>query len=148
MSTVLVDTNILLRLANPESDEHTISRVAVLKLRAQGVELALPIQVLVEFWVVATRPTTVNGLGWSVEQAHQSIDAFRTHFTILQETPDTLDRWIDLVTRAGIAGKRAHDARIAAVMLTAGVSELLTLNTDDFVGMPGITPLHPSKVAD
>lgn len=148
MRTVVLDTNILLRLANPESDEHTISRVAVLKLRAQGVELALPIQVLVEFWVVATRPTTVNGLGWNIERARQSIDAFRIHFTILQETPEALDRWIELVTRVGIAGKRAHDARIAAVMLAAGVGELLTLNTDDFIGMTGIVPVHPSIVAE
>lgn len=30
-------------------------------------------QVLVEFWVVATRPIAVNGLGWSAEQARTQI---------------------------------------------------------------------------
>jgi predicted nucleic acid-binding protein len=63
MRTVVLDTNILLRLANPESDEHMISRVAVLKLGAQGVELALPIQVLVEFWVVALHDFAGNVRG-------------------------------------------------------------------------------------
>jgi hypothetical protein len=71
-----------------------------------------------------------------------------SHFTILQETSEALDRWIELVTRVGIAGKRAHDARIAAVMLAAGVGELLTLNTDDFIGMTGIVPVHPSIIAE
>jgi predicted nucleic acid-binding protein len=86
-------------------------------------------------------------LGTSPEFARTSIDAFAGHFRLLVETRDAFERWRVLVTDAKIQGKRAHDARIAAVMLSAGVTELVTLNTDDFQNMPGLVVRHPSTVA-
>jgi hypothetical protein len=34
----------------------------------QGGECFLTPQVLIEFWVVATRPLEVNGLGWTTQK--------------------------------------------------------------------------------
>jgi hypothetical protein len=67
MSTVVLDTNILLRLANPAAPEHEVCRNAVTVPADAGNTLATAAQVLVEFWVLATRPTDVNGLGWTPE---------------------------------------------------------------------------------
>ena len=33
-------------------------------------------------------------------------------------------------------------------MLTSGISHILTLNPNDFSGVPGITIVHPQKVLD
>jgi hypothetical protein len=65
----------------------------------------------------------------------------------LAETGDAFDQWLALVTTAEIAGKREHDARIAAVMLSSGVSELVTLNTGDFQKLPSLVVRHPPTVA-
>jgi hypothetical protein len=51
-----------------------------------------------------------------------------------------------LVTAQDIKGKKAHDARFAAAMLTHGVANLLTFNPDDFKSYSNITLVHPSDV--
>jgi predicted nucleic acid-binding protein len=147
MSTVVLDTNILLRLANPAAKEHDVCRGAFTRLVDAGNTLATASQILVEFWVVATRPTDVNGLGWSPDFARTSVDAFAEQFRLLVETREACERWRTLVTEGKIQGKRAHDARIAALMLSSGVTELVTFNTDDFQNMPGLVVRHPSTVA-
>jgi hypothetical protein len=40
----------------------------------RGYECVITAQVLIEFWVVATRPIEVNGLGWSVEKTRAKIN--------------------------------------------------------------------------
>lgn len=147
VSKVVLDTNILLRLANPAAAEHEVCRTAVTRVVEAGNTLATAPQILVEFWVVATRPVDVNGLGWSPEFTRASIDAFATQFELLIETREAFNRWRALVSDTKIQGKRAHDARIAAVMLTSGVTELVTLNTDDFKNMPDLVVRHPAAVA-
>jgi hypothetical protein len=59
----LVDTNILTRLAEPGHAMHQPTLDAVKSLGRQGHKLRIVAQNLYEFWVVGTRPTTVNGLG-------------------------------------------------------------------------------------
>ncbi|MGB0560278.1 MAG: hypothetical protein ACPGVO_00545 [Spirulinaceae cyanobacterium] len=46
----------------------------------------------------------------------------------------------------GISGKRSHDIRLVAVMLAAGVERVLTLNPQDFRGLPEIEAVHPLEV--
>lgn len=62
---VLLDTNILLRLAVPVHPMHLVARHAVIKLQANGDRLVLVPQNIYEYWVVATRPIPNNGLGFS-----------------------------------------------------------------------------------
>ncbi len=64
------------------------------------------------------------------------------------ETSQIFSSWCALVTDNQIKGKRTHDARIVAVMLTSGISHILSLNPNDFSGVPGITIVHPKKVLD
>lgn len=53
---MLLDTNILLRMAQPRSPHHQTAIHAVLELHQRGVHLFLVPQILYEFWVVATHP--------------------------------------------------------------------------------------------
>ena len=97
---LLIDTNVLLRLADDQSPEHSTAEIAVEYFLARNITLFISIQVLVEFWAVATRPDSVNGLGWSTATVAEKIRALRGQFPILAETPDVLDRWFELVPAA------------------------------------------------
>ncbi len=71
--TMLIDANVLLRLAVKADPQHRLAAEAILKLDQADIELCLVPQVLYEYWVVATRPLDVNGLGLSIDEARDSI---------------------------------------------------------------------------
>jgi predicted nucleic acid-binding protein len=56
----LLDTNILLRASDRASPRYYDSVNAVASLIAQGHECVITAQILIEFWVVATRPIEVK----------------------------------------------------------------------------------------
>ncbi len=146
MTAWLLDTNILLRLAEQNAPEHPQVRAAVTALMARGDELHLAPQALIEFWVVATRPVLVNGFGWEPATTAAAMGGLLRQFPILDEGPSVFAIWLQLVS-TGIRGKRAHDMRLAAVAIANGVSHILTLNTADFTGIPGIVQMHPNAIA-
>jgi predicted nucleic acid-binding protein len=118
------------------------------QLLARNNQLYITSQNIIEFWVVATRPTTVNGFGWNIKQTLEEIEQILHQFPQLQETPQIFTYWLNLVTTYQIAGKRVHDARLVAVMLTHGVTHLLTLNPDDFRNISGIVVVHPQAISE
>jgi predicted nucleic acid-binding protein len=146
VTSVLVDTNVLLRLVERSAPEHGVVLAAIEKLAARGTTLVLAPQVLVEFWVVATRPVDVNGFGWEPPVVAKAIASLCQRFTVLSEGPELFDRWRSLVEAKGVRGKNAHDARLAAIALVHGVAEILTLNVADFVRFDGVATVHPSTV--
>jgi predicted nucleic acid-binding protein len=146
MTCYLLDTNILLRASDPSSPSYTLAVEAVSRLLSQGDECVITAQVLIEFWVVATRPVAVNGLGWSVEQTSHKIQQLLAQFPLLEETPQIFTNWLEVVTTAQVMGKRTHDARLLAIMLANGVTHLLTLNPSDFNSAANITIVHPQEL--
>jgi predicted nucleic acid-binding protein len=142
----LLDTNVVVRLMEPSAPEHVTVADAVRRLVRDGHLLALAPQILTELWVVATRPADANGFGWSTTKTAEVIAHLRARFAVLDDGPAAFERWLDLVRAGEVRGKRAHDARIAAVMLSHDISHVLTLNTSDFEGLPGITAIHPAAV--
>jgi predicted nucleic acid-binding protein len=146
VSTYLLDTNVVVRLMEPAAPEHTIVRNAVHRLLEAGDTLVLAPQVLTELWVIATRPVEVNGFGWSPAATSAVIARLRGQFPLVEEGPATFERWLALVEAAEIRGKRAHDAHLAAVMLSQGISQILTLNPVDFQGMQGVVAVLPSTI--
>jgi predicted nucleic acid-binding protein len=142
----LIDTNVLLRLADAESSERAGAEAAIGGLIARGDSVFITTQVVVEFWAVATRPERANGLGWQAETAAEAIEALRDQFPLLDETPEVLDRWLDLVRRCRVSGKHTHDARLAALLLVHGIQQLLTFNTADFPGNWGVQAVHPDRL--
>lgn len=73
------------------------------------------------------------------------IDGLLAQFVLLKENEQIFMNWRSIV-KVGVSGKHTHDARLAAVMKTHGVSQILTLNKADFVAFAGILPIHPSEV--
>jgi predicted nucleic acid-binding protein len=146
MTHYLLDTNIILRFTDANSAEYVIVSDAISQILGQGDKCFITAQVVIEFWVVATRPVAVNGLGWDVEKTEQAVQMLINQFEWLEEAPDIFTHWLSLVTTHKISGKRTHDLRIEAVMLAHDVSHILTLNPKDFVAVEGITIVHPNSI--
>jgi len=146
MTRYLLDTNILVRASDDQARDRSLAIQCVAHLLTQNHDCLLSPQVLVEFWVVASRPTEVNGLGWSVDQCQQEIEQFLEQFPLLEDKPESFRLWLKLVQQYRIAGKRVHDVRLAATMLTHDVHHIVTFNIDDFAGITEITPVHPQTV--
>lgn len=147
MAKYLLDTNVVLRLSNPSDDQHELVTEAIATLLTQGNECYLISQVLIELWVVATRPINVNGLGWSAEETYTIINQLLERFPFKEEVPQIFSTWLTLVTENQITGKRTHDVRIVATMIESGITHILTLNPKDFSGISGITVVHPKAVS-
>lgn len=144
--SILVDTNILLRLIDLTAPAHHTTRLAMQRLRSDSEDLLIVPQNLFEFWVVATRPVAVNGLGKSAADAAADLRLCKTLFTLLDDTPAVYPTWERLVATAGVVGKKAHDARLVAAMMVHGVDRLLTFNVPDFRPYAGVRAQTPDEI--
>jgi predicted nucleic acid-binding protein len=143
----LVDTNILLRSVQKTHVMHEGAVRAVLSLIEQGEMLYIVPQNLVEFWVVATRPIAVNGLGLSVTNVLEEIKQIKSTFTLLSDTEAIFPTWEHLVLKHEVMGKPAHDARLVAAMIVHHLTNLLTFNTDDFKRFSEICAIDPDSIS-
>ncbi|MGK7933376.1 MAG: type II toxin-antitoxin system VapC family toxin [Microcystaceae cyanobacterium] len=141
--TYLVDTNILLRLKQTTHPMHQSALQAVTVLKRGSERLYIVPQNLIEFWVVATRPERVNGLGLSFEQATLAIEDIKQIFPLCQDTPAIYQQWEKLIKKYKVMGKQAHDARLVAAMITHQIEKILTFNTEDFLRYSEIIPVNP-----
>lgn len=82
--SVLLDTNILTRSAQPGHPMHKAAVDAVDILRTRGEQLYVVPQNMVEFWAVATRPISVNGLGMTPTQAQAELVLIKSLFGCCQ----------------------------------------------------------------
>ena len=142
----LVDTNVLLRWSHGDSEDHSLCTGTIDGLLADGHDVCICAQVLIEFRVVATRPWNVNGLGLTPADVKARTKDLRRMFTCLPEPPDIADRWEAVADRFSVIGRQAHDARIAALMLAHGVTHMLTLNPADFARYSDITAVTPQEI--
>ena len=146
----LLDTNVLVRLANAADARHAEATRAVVELHRRGEVLHLTPQVLIEFRNVATRPAALNGLGLPTSAAEAQAAGFEATFPLLAEAPDIYPAWKALVGALGVTGKQVHDARLVAVCHAHGVSHLLTFNVAHFARMagfgPGVVVVDPASV--
>ena len=146
MSFVLMDTNILLRGAEPAHPMHADAINAQVELRRQGDQPCLVAQNLVEFRSVATRPNAVNGMGMSQADADAEIARLKALYPVFADEPAILPAWEQLVSVYGSVGKQNHDARIVAAMLAHGIPTVLTFNKSDFIRYPNIKMITPAEV--
>ena len=141
---ILLDTNLLLRYATAANPSYPVAEAAINALTARGQTIHTVPQNLYEFWVVATRPIPVNGLGLSPDECVTAITRIRRLFPVLHDRPTLVAEWESLVATYQCRGKLAHDARLVAAMHTHGLTKLLTFNGVDFRRFPGITVMDPA----
>ncbi len=103
----LVDTPLLLRIANPSDPQYPVADAALSRLQVHGEALHIAPQNLVEFRSGATRPLGANGLGLPPSVVEAQTDAFEQKFLLLPETPDIYPAWKALVQAAGWSANRS-----------------------------------------
>jgi predicted nucleic acid-binding protein len=133
---VLLDANILCRMAQPGHAHHRAATDATDVLQLRGDIVCLIPQTLYEFWVVATRPTAVNGLGLPVAAVDAEVQRLQSIFPTLYDSMTVFREWLQLVSAHQVSGRSAHDARLVAAMAAHGLTHLLTFNTPDFAPLP------------
>jgi predicted nucleic acid-binding protein len=146
----LLDTSILVRVANKADLQHRVAVQAVAKLHNRGESLYITPQVLVEFRNVATRPAANNGLGLTGPASESIAAVFESAFSLLKETPDLFSNWKAVVQTHAVVGKQVYDARLVAVCHVHQISHLLTFNVAHFArlgsGVPGVVVVSPESV--
>ncbi|HBI43028.1 MAG TPA: PIN domain nuclease [Planctomycetales bacterium] len=144
--SILLDTNILARLAQPTHSMHTAAANAVNELLRQAEVLCITPQNLYEFWVVATRSMTQNGLGFTPAQAQAELARLKAVFIFIDDTPAVFPQWERLVVQHQVSGKNAHDAHLVAAMIVHRINQILTFNVGDFRRYQSITILDPRQI--
>lgn len=143
----LIDTNVLLRSADPNHPMYNDATNAISLLRNQGETLCILPQNLIEFWNVYTRPANKNGLGHTVEEAGEEIRRLKGFFALVGDTASIYDEWERIVLQYQVKGVNVHDARLAAAMLVHRLTHILTFNIEDFNRYAReITVVHPTSV--
>jgi len=141
--SVFIDTNILLRAAQPLHALHETAIHSVSSLIASGEALMVTPQVLAEYWNAATRPTAKNGLGLSQDRTREELARLESFFTVLNESFDVYQEWKRLVMSHGVSGVQVHDTRLVAAMLVYKIPRILTFDADDFTRYTQIEILRP-----
>ena len=132
MDDIQVDTNILLRSAEPSHPTHYLAVNAVKTLLVNDNRICLIPQNLIEFWNVATRPVDNNGLGWTPSKTDIEVSRLESLLTVLSDSQAIYSEWRKVVLDNSVLGKQVHDARIVAAMNVHQVTKLLTFNAKDF----------------
>lgn len=143
---ILIDTNVILRSAQPAHAHFTAAKNAVKTARLRGYTPCIVPQVIYEYWVVATRPLVDNGLGMTTAEAEADVGELIEQFHLFRDERAIFDRWHELVVQHQITGKTAHDARLVAAMDRHRITQLVTFNDQHFHQFPGITVIHPENI--
>ncbi len=141
-----VDTNILARSIHEGHPMQQVAKTAVRILLDRGETVCVLAQSLYEFWVIATRPSEVNGFGMSAVEAQTMLADFEKRLTLKTDRAGIYAEWKRLVTQHAVLGKNAHDARLVAAMKVHGITHLLTFNVGDFKRFSEITTVSPNEV--
>lgn len=143
----LLDTGILLRLFDRSHPDCLTIRAAVRSLKLRQEVLCTSHQNIAEFWNVSTRPTSARGgLGLPVAQLAPRVAFIERLCMLVSSDHRAYLEWRRIVVQLNITGVSVHDARIAAVMMVHNVTNILTLNPQDFQRYPGITAVEPKSV--
>lgn len=144
----LVDTNIIIRTIEIESDISQQVSEAIEYLLGKEHQLYIVPQNLIEFWNVYTRPKSKNGFGYSPDEANQEIQYLKTFFDLIPDTEEIYDQWERLVNDYKVSGVQVHDARLVATMKVHQLSHILTYNSKDFNRYAKeIVVLHPQDIS-
>ena len=140
---IAIDTNLLV-FAHRGNAIHHQAALAVLQPVFEGdFPWALPWPCIHEFLSVATNPGIYkpsSTLTEAITFLESLFGSPRLH--LLSEGPGYFEKLRELATAARLAGPRIHDARIAALCLHHGVSELWTADRD-FSMFPKLRTRNP-----
>lgn len=128
---IAVDTNVLVYAHRRDSAFHPQAKQLVQELAESSTRWAIPWSCLHEFYSIVTHRQIYQPASTIIEALTQI-----GHWTasqsvsILSETGPHLATLSALLTASNVVGPKVHDARIAAICISHGVSELVTMDRD------------------
>lgn len=128
---IAVDTNLLVYAHRRDATFHKGAKSILSHLAERPTPWAIPYHCLVEFHGVVTngrvwrQPSTVSQ---SVEQVRSWTES--PSLVLLTDQVEQLDQVLELWCTSSVTGPKVHDARIAALCIGHGVSELWTVDRD------------------
>ncbi len=143
-STVIaVDTNILVYAHRSDSPFHERARAALETLAAGARAWAIPWPCAHEFFAIVTHPR-IYKTATPPETAFAQLRALQTltNLALLAETDDHLLHLESAALAAKVHGGAIHDARVAAICLSHGVTELWSADRD-FSRFPVLAVRNP-----
>lgn len=140
---IAVDSNLLIYSHREDSSFHTAARETIELLRHQSAPWAIPWPCVHEFIGIATHPGIYKP-ATTLAEALGFLDALFASppLLLLAESPGYFGKLRDIATAAQLKGPRIHDARIAALCLHHGVSELWSADRD-FSAFPQLKVHNP-----
>jgi toxin-antitoxin system PIN domain toxin len=142
---IAVDTNVLVYGHRRDSEFHTDAEARLRELAEGRAAWAIPWPCLHEFFSVVTHPRIYAPPSTTGEAVGQ-IEAWlgSPSLVLLGEENGHWAALRMLLIEGKVSGPLVHDARIAALCLTQGVSELWTMDRD-FSRFPGLVTRNPLK---
>jgi predicted nucleic acid-binding protein len=128
---ILLDTNILVRLADRNDPEYQMTHAAIKGAFRNKRQPVVSQQCLQEL-----RPAKKNGLGMQTTAADRYIHRFMRLFLLVDDPPGLFAQWRDLVNRFNVQGLQSYDARLAACGIRLKCSGIMTYNAADFARFP------------
>ena len=133
----LVDTCILLRAFEKNTEHYKPIREALRKAIKEKTTLVVTVQNLAEFWNAGTRPLDKNGQGLSAEKVKRRIEIIELFCKVVAEDTKSFGIWKGICEKYSVLGVKVHDARLVSVMLRQGTKRIITLNKGDFLRYAG-----------
>ena len=142
---IAVDSNLLVYAHREDSAWHAAAYDCLAGLAESRSPWAIPWPCLHEFLSVTTHPR-IYAPPTPLEKAIDQVEAWleSPSLILLAETDDHWPRLRALIRTGQIFGPKVHDARVAAICLQHGVSELWTIDRD-FSRFPGLKVRNPLK---
>jgi hypothetical protein len=140
---IAVDSNLLVYAHREDSTWHAAAYACLAGLAEGRTPWAAPWPCLHEFLAVVTHPR-IFAPPTPLEKAIDQVEAWleSPSLILLAESEDYWLRLRALLKAGRISGPKVHDARVAALCLQNGVSELWTIDRD-FSRFPGLKVRNP-----
>src|SRR5260221_14534949 len=119
--SILVDTNVLLRRTQPDHPRNVVAIESVARLLETGESVYVTLQNISEFWNVATRPITSNGLGFTIELVLNEINKIERYLAALPDSPAVYGEGKRIAVQHSVLGTKGDDAKLVAPMNVHGV---------------------------
>ena len=140
---IAVDTNLLVYAHRRDADWHASAAKVVRSLAEQREAWAVPWPCLHEFLAIVTHPrifTPASTLGQAIDQVDAWLES--PSVVLLTEAPTHWPTLRVQLEAGRITGPRVHDARVAVLCMSHGVSELWTADRD-FGRFPDLVVKNP-----
>lgn len=141
---IAIDTNILVYAHRRDLPSHARAAAVVRQLAEGAAPWGIPWDCLAEFLAIVTNRTLWRDDATPVEIALGQVEAWLASPTVrlLGESTSFFVTLKEVVLDGGVSGAQVHDARVAAVCMHNGVTELLTADRD-FGRFPRLNTRNP-----